>query len=68
MLSILRNCEDGIAPGTDRYEYFEATECKCQYCSSSNAACEGVKLRSDKEDPFSAVFDMDEYFDSNEIN
>ncbi|XP_050505057.1 thyrostimulin beta-5 subunit-like [Diabrotica virgifera virgifera] len=45
MFVTLRYCEDGVREGTDYYEYLDATECKCQMCTSNDTSCEGLSYR-----------------------
>ncbi|XP_044733529.1 thyrostimulin beta-5 subunit [Chrysoperla carnea] len=45
---ILRHCDYGVESGTNRYEYLEATSCKCQACSSSDTSCEGLRYRGER--------------------
>lgn len=42
-LIILRNCMEGVEPGTERFEYLEAKRCSCRACRSSEASCEGLR-------------------------
>ncbi|KAK3927859.1 Thyrostimulin beta-5 subunit, partial [Frankliniella fusca] len=42
----LRHCQEGVEPGTERYEYLEARRCSCQVCRSSEASCEGLRYRA----------------------
>ncbi|CAH0554647.1 unnamed protein product [Brassicogethes aeneus] len=48
---ILRNCDEGVMPLTNRYEYLEAAGCKCQQCSSSDTSCEGLRYRPHRSHP-----------------
>ncbi|KAE8739983.1 Glycoprotein hormone beta5 [Frankliniella occidentalis] len=43
---VLRHCQEGVEPGTERYEYLEAKRCSCQVCRSSEASCEGLRYRA----------------------
>ncbi|CAH1154336.1 unnamed protein product [Phaedon cochleariae] len=52
----LRHCEEGVKEGTDYYEYYEADQCKCQICSSTDTSCEGVRYRPQRSDPDSERF------------
>ncbi|XP_047002291.1 thyrostimulin beta-5 subunit [Schistocerca americana] len=51
----LRNCEEGAAPGTERYEFLEAVSCRCAICRSSEASCEGLRYRGQRSGPFKAL-------------
>jgi len=48
----LQNCEEGVEPGTERYEYLEALSCRCMVCKSSEASCEGLRYRGQRSGPF----------------
>ncbi|XP_069674022.1 thyrostimulin beta-5 subunit [Periplaneta americana] len=48
----LRNCQEGVEPGTERYEYLEALSCRCMVCKSSEASCEGLRYRGQRSGPF----------------
>ncbi|PNF33410.1 hypothetical protein B7P43_G04185 [Cryptotermes secundus] len=48
----LQNCEEGVEPGTERYEYLEALSCRCMICKSSEASCEGLRYRGQRSGPF----------------
>ncbi|XP_075225134.1 glycoprotein hormone beta 5 isoform X2 [Lycorma delicatula] len=39
----LSNCEEGVEPGTEFYQYLQAVSCRCLVCKSSEASCEGVR-------------------------
>lgn len=41
----LNNCEEGVEPGTERYEFLQAVSCRCLVCKSSEASCEGLRYR-----------------------
>ncbi|VVC45303.1 Gonadotropin, beta subunit,GPCR, family 2, extracellular hormone receptor domain,Glycoprotein hormone [Cinara cedri] len=38
---VLKDCDEGVEPGTEEYVFPEATSCKCHACKSSEASCEG---------------------------
>lgn len=42
---VLKNCDDGVQPGTELYVFPQATSCKCHACKSSEASCEGYRYR-----------------------
>ncbi|XP_076031357.1 glycoprotein hormone beta 5 [Oratosquilla oratoria] len=42
---LLRHCEPGAEPGTEKYTFHEATQCSCTLCKSSQASCEGLRYR-----------------------
>lgn len=44
----LRNCDPGVAEGTDTYQLVEAVSCKCQTCNSKLTACEGLLYRGQR--------------------
>ncbi|PSN47145.1 hypothetical protein C0J52_17460 [Blattella germanica] len=48
----LRNCEEGVEPGTEVYEYLQAESCRCMVCKSSEASCEGLRYRGQRSGPF----------------
>lgn len=50
-LVYLRHCEDGALPSASRYEYLEASGCRCQLCSSSDTSCEGLRYRPHRSHP-----------------
>ncbi|XP_015608408.1 thyrostimulin beta-5 subunit [Cephus cinctus] len=50
-VTVLRNCEEGVMPGTERYEYLEAESCKCAVCKSSETSCEGLRYRGQRSLP-----------------
>ncbi|CAG9863388.1 unnamed protein product [Phyllotreta striolata] len=52
----LRYCEEGVVEGTDYYEYLDASECKCQVCSSTDTSCEGVRYRPHRSHPYNLGF------------
>jgi len=43
--AVLKNCDAGAEPGTERYDYEEAETCHCSVCRSSVASCEGLRYR-----------------------
>ncbi|XP_057653937.1 thyrostimulin beta-5 subunit [Diorhabda carinulata] len=45
MFVSLRFCDEGVKEGTNYYEYLDATDCKCQVCSSTDTSCEGLRYR-----------------------
>ncbi|KAG8240352.1 hypothetical protein J437_LFUL000827 [Ladona fulva] len=45
---ILRNCDPGVEPGTERHSYYVANTCVCSVCSSSKASCEGLRYRGQR--------------------
>ncbi|XP_071543579.1 thyrostimulin beta-5 subunit [Panulirus ornatus] len=47
----LRHCDEGAAPGTETYKYYEATRCSCSVCKSSEASCEGLRYRGARRAP-----------------
>ncbi|XP_065211771.1 thyrostimulin beta-5 subunit [Planococcus citri] len=48
---ILKNCDDGIEPGTDIFEFIQAVTCRCSTCKSSTTSCESVLHRDHKFHP-----------------
>ncbi|NP_001232960.1 uncharacterized protein LOC100168739 isoform X1 [Acyrthosiphon pisum] len=42
---MLKNCEEGVQPGTEFYVFPQAMSCKCHTCKSSEAACEGYRSK-----------------------
>ncbi|KAK8389495.1 hypothetical protein O3P69_008888 [Scylla paramamosain] len=51
----LRNCDEGVTPGTELYSYHEATRCACAVCKSSQASCEGLRYRGARRAPRAQV-------------
>ncbi|KAJ8895704.1 hypothetical protein PR048_001040 [Dryococelus australis] len=52
MRTELKNCEPGVEPGTENYEYLHALSCRCSICKSSEASCEGLRYRGQRSGSF----------------
>ncbi|XP_075974662.1 thyrostimulin beta-5 subunit-like [Anticarsia gemmatalis] len=42
----LRNCDSGVAPGTDVFQFVAAEDCRCKVCSSQHTSCEWLPPNS----------------------
>jgi len=42
---VLKECDEGVQPGTELYVFPQAISCKCHTCKSSEAACEGYRYK-----------------------
>lgn len=42
---LLKDCDEGVLPGTELYVFPQATTCKCHTCKSSEASCEGYRYK-----------------------
>ncbi|KAF2354038.1 Cystine-knot cytokine [Trinorchestia longiramus] len=48
---ILRNCDAGVAAGTEVHKFTEAAVCACALCKSSETSCEGLRFRGVRRAP-----------------
>lgn len=44
----LANCDEGTEPGTEVHTFMEAISCSCSPCKTSEASCEGLRYRGQR--------------------
>ncbi|KAI8422486.1 hypothetical protein MSG28_006305 [Choristoneura fumiferana] len=59
----LRHCDEGVAEGTEQFQFIGAEDCRCMTCSSQHTSCEWLP-------PHSSIVEgiLDEKYEDNKID